>query len=337
MTNESANISAQDISQYPWLVAPYQQFCHLCCQDKHSHAQLIAVDMALGGVALVNSMAKSALCINKTQGGACGHCKACLLCDAGNHPDLHRIQSDGAQIKVDQIRQLCQSLTHTAQQSGARVAIIEHAERMNIAAANALLKTLEEPGEDTLLLLQTDTVANLLPTITSRCQKVAFKAPSTQQILVWLEAQNLLPAADEQGKRHDVTWCLSVVGGPIKLAESLHNNHYQQLLDYRKDWAKSLQSGHLHDSLLKLTDLQLIDALKVLYLYLRQYVVKSNINLTDSADKSARLNPLIQSRIIALAGEVMAMSHKLSTTANVNTQALCQKYVLQFKHVLALT
>ncbi|MDP5145339.1 DNA polymerase III subunit delta' [Shewanella sp. ULN5] len=314
------------LTQLPWLLTPFERFARLCYRNEHSHAQLIPVDVALGGIQLAGEMAQMALCMDRTPVGACGKCKACLLFKAGNHPDLHWIRSDGSQIKVDQIRELCQSLIHTAQQSGARVAVIEHSERMNIAAANALLKTLEEPGNNTLLLLQTDTPANLLPTITSRCQKIAFITPTRNDIISWLAQQDLLPQADAQGNRHDVTWCLGVVGGPIKLAESLTSKHYQQLLDYRQDWSASLQSGHLQNSLLKLSEQQIIDALKVLYLYLRQYVLKSN-----------KLNPLIQARVIGLAGDVMHMSHKLTTMANVNTQALCQNYVLQFRHVLALT
>lgn len=314
------------LTQLPWLATAFERFAKLCYQNQHSHAQLIPVDIALGGIELATEMAKMALCIDKTPLGACGICKACLLCKAGNHPDLHWVRSDGNQIKVDQIRELCRSLLHTAQQSGARVAVIEQSERMNIAAANALLKTLEEPGANTLLLLQTDTPASLLPTITSRCQKISFTHPTKTHITDWLDALDLLPIANAQGQRHDVTWCLGVVGGPLKLAASLQSQHYPQLLEYRQDWSTSLQSGHLQNSLLKLTDIQIIDALKVLYLYLRQYVLKSN-----------KLNPLIQSKLIELAGDVMHMTHKLATMANVNTQALCQNYVLKFRHVLALS
>ena len=162
------------LSQLPWLHTPFERFAQLCNQNHHSHAQLLPVDEALGGYQLANEMAQMALCLNKTPEGACQQCKSCLLYQAGNHPDVHWVRKDGAQIKVDQIRELCQSLLHTAQQGGARVAVIENSERMNTAAANALLKTLEEPGDNTLLILQTDTPASLLPTITSRCQKIAF-------------------------------------------------------------------------------------------------------------------------------------------------------------------
>ncbi|QIR14725.1 DNA polymerase III subunit delta' [Shewanella aestuarii] len=314
------------LTQLPWLQMPFERFAQLCYQNRHSHAQLLPVDEALGGYYLANEMAQMALCLNKTPFGACQQCKSCLLYKSGNHPDVHWVRKDGAQIKVDQIRELCQSLLHTAQQGGARIAVIENSERMNTAAANALLKTLEEPGDNTLLILQTDTPASLLPTITSRCQKIAFIAPQKSDIVKWLDEQHLLPRPDAQGKRHDVTWCLGVVGGPLKLADSLSSKHYQQLLDYRQDWAASLKNGHLQNSLLKLSEQQIIDALKVLYLYLRQYVLKST-----------KLDPLNQAKVIELAGSVMQMSHKLATMANVNTQALCQQYLLQFRHLLALS
>lgn len=320
------------LADLPWLQQPFKRFANLCHQNQQSHAQLITADTGLGGLLLADAMANMALCLNKTVQGACGQCKSCLLYQAGNHPDIHWVKSDGAQIKVDQIRSLCQSLIHTAQQGGARVAVIENCERMNTAAANALLKTLEEPGDNTLLILHSDTPSSLLPTITSRCQALNFIAPQKNELIQWLADHQLLPEPNTSGQVHDVTWCLPVVGGPLKLAQSLRSEHYQNLLSYRQDWAASVKIGHLQNSLLNLTDEQIIDALKVLYLYLRQYVVKNAIGRQNSDDGG--LNPLIQSKVIELAGNVMQMSQKLATMANINTQALCQQYLIQIRHVL---
>ncbi len=207
------------------------------------------------------------------------------------------------------------------------MAIIVNAERLNLAAANALLKTLEEPGDDVVLILQTNASAQLLATITSRCQTLKFVEPTKLDIQHWLAAQQLLPAANAEGKTHDVTWCLSVVGGPLALANSLSSQHYQQLLTFRQDWAHSLKTGHLSASLLKVSEQQIVDALNVLYLYLRQYVLKSS---KVKADRQP-LNPLVQAKVIDLGGQVMKMCHKLETMPSVNTQALCQQYVLAFR------
>ncbi|MBO6226629.1 MAG: DNA polymerase III subunit, partial [Shewanella sp.] len=152
-------------AQLPWLEGPRQAFLAQLTRQKMPHAQLVGIDSAYGGELLSVFMARAAMCLQPTPAGACGFCKSCQLFDAGNHPDFYHIAADGNQIKVDQIRELCTRLTATAQQSGMRVAIIHHSERLNSAAANALLKTLEEPGKDTLLILQSDTPARLMATV----------------------------------------------------------------------------------------------------------------------------------------------------------------------------
>ncbi|WP_394132022.1 DNA polymerase III subunit delta' [Shewanella maritima] len=302
----------------PWLQQPQQQFRAQVNANRVSHANLVAIDSALGVSTLLIEMATEVLCVQPTPDGACHQCKSCLLLKAGSHPDLYQIHADGQQIKVDQIRQLCTDLTQTAQQGGYRVAIIYQAERLNLAAANALLKTLEEPGENTLLILQTDQHARLLATIKSRCQLLAFTTPTNTEIKHWLSNHNLVP----NGVKEDVTWCLSVVGGPLALAESFTNDRYNMLLGFRNDWVQSLQLGYLQGGLAKVSEKQIVDALNVFYLYLRQYMLKST-----------KTTPFIRAKITELAGEVMQTTQKLTMMSNINCAALCQQYVLSFRHL----
>lgn len=119
----------------------------------------------------------------------CGECHSCQLNSAGNHPDLRLLlpEKEGAAIKVDQIRELVAFGQASAQQGGYRVVIICPAEAMNTNAANSLLKTLEEPGAKTLLLLVTYAAATLLPTVRSRCQQLAMAAPEAARSRLWLE------------------------------------------------------------------------------------------------------------------------------------------------------
>lgn len=306
--------------QLPWLEAPRQAFLAQLTRQKIPHAQLVGIDSAYGGELLAVFMARAAMCLQPTRVGACGFCKYCQLFDAGNHPDFYHIAADGNQIKVDQIRELCTRLTATAQQNGRRIALIHHSERLNSAAANALLKTLEEPGKDTLLILQSDTPARLMATVSSRCQRIPFVVPSREIIKNWLAQQ-----CDIQ---EDVTWCLSVVGGPLKLAESLlsdgaQQSRYQSLLQFRKDWAQSLSSGHLCASLLMISEQQIIDVLKVLYLLMRQVLLKNS-----------HQDAFIQAQIGNLAAKIMGMCHSLSTMPSVNYLALCQSYVLEYREII---
>ncbi|MCF1426630.1 MAG: DNA polymerase III subunit delta' [Shewanella sp.] len=298
----------------PWLDTLFERVTGLILKDTLSHALLIGVDAAQGGEWLAQDIGAAALCLIPGPAGACGQCKSCHLLQSGNHPDLHQVRADGSQIKIDQIRELCNALTATAQQGGRRVAIIYACERMNQASANALLKTLEEPGKDTLLLLQTQTPARLLPTIASRCQKLAYVAPDRQTICNWLMQQHQVS--------EDITWVLPVAGGPLVLADSLSNGDYARWLQYRQDWRTSLMSGHLCGSLLDLKQEYIVEALKVLYLVLRSRLIQPG-----------KLDAFALSQIVALADRVMRQCHHLETMASVNYLALCQRFVLEYKQV----
>lgn len=128
---------------------------------------------------------------------ACGDCHACSLNAAGTHPDLVQLEpeKEGGQIKVDQVRELVAFGHASAQMGGYRVVILGPAEAMNANAANSLLKTLEEPGEQTLLMLLSYAPATVLPTIRSRCQSLAMTAPTAEQGRSWLEQQLSNPGA----------------------------------------------------------------------------------------------------------------------------------------------
>lgn len=108
-----------------------------------------------------------------------------------SHPDLSlvTVPPDKKQISVNQIRDLCAGLSMTSHGAGYKVAIIDPAERMNIPAANSLLKTLEEPTPDTVLILVRSRLDTLPPTVASRCQKIRFATPPEGEALDWLESR----------------------------------------------------------------------------------------------------------------------------------------------------
>lgn len=300
------------MSNIPWLSPVIDQFTQQVMAGANGHAYLIGMHQGYGAWSLTLALAKIALCLSPTPDGACGHCKACLLVAADSHPDLYSVEADGNQIKVDQIRTLCSSLTSTAQQGGRRVAIIKSSEKLNTAAANALLKTLEEPGRDTLIFLQTDTPSRLMATISSRCQRLHFQLPSPDTLRQWIAAQITCD--------HDVTWCLPAMGGPIELLSALQSERYQQLLVYRKGWIQSLSSGHLCASLTNIDEKQVSDALKVLYLVLRYKLVKQK-----NADA------LVNVKLVTFAGQVMETYHRLNTMPNVNVMAVFQAFILEYE------
>ena len=120
----------------------------------------------------------------------CGQCQGCKLIQAGSHPDFRFVRSDeGKAIPIDTIRGVGEFLTMKSQLAPMQVVIISPADKMNRFSANSLLKTLEEPTPDTLLMLVTNRPSSLLPTIRSRCQGVPFHRPSLEQASQWLRAQ----------------------------------------------------------------------------------------------------------------------------------------------------
>jgi DNA polymerase-3 subunit delta' len=172
----------------PWQMTHWQRFRDLLAADRLPHAILLTGSPGTGKLQFAHALAGYLLCSAPVDGLACHQCRSCQLLQAGTHPDLQWLQPEeaGKRIKVDHVRSLVDFLTHTSQQGGKKVAIISPAESMNTNAANALLKSLEEPAADTFLLLLADSPARLLPTIRSRCQVTSLPKPDSQQSLAWL-------------------------------------------------------------------------------------------------------------------------------------------------------
>ncbi|MGK0358740.1 MAG: DNA polymerase-3 subunit delta' [Bradymonadia bacterium] len=145
------------------------------------HAYLFAGPDGVGKALCGRALAMTLLCDALRDASGCGTCRSCERVVANEHPDFHRLargtKPDGrpeAQIKIAQVRELQKALSFKSYEAGRRVVIIEEAERMNPSTANALLKTLEEPGEGTHFIVVSAQQHQLLPTIISRCQKVRF-------------------------------------------------------------------------------------------------------------------------------------------------------------------
>ena len=180
---------------YPWQAELWQQ---LAGRKQHAHAYLLHGPQGIGKRALAERLMALLLCQNPQGLQACGQCKSCMLLAAGSHPDNYVLEPEEADkaIKVDQVRDLVNFVVQTAQLGGRKVVLVEPAESMNINAANALLKSLEEPSGNTVLLLVSHQHSRLLPTIKSRCVQQACPLPGQAQSLQWLAAA--LPDCDEQ-------------------------------------------------------------------------------------------------------------------------------------------
>jgi DNA polymerase-3 subunit delta' len=176
-------------SGVPWLAAARRQVAGARRDGRLPHAILLHGPEGGGQAALALWTAQLALC-ESVQDEPCGHCGSCVLFLAGNHPDFHgvSIEEKATVIKVDQVRELCSTLAMKSFRGRAKVGLLEPADRMNINANNALLKTLEEPSQETLLILVASRLDRLARTVVSRCQRLRIRQPPLEEALAWLRS-----------------------------------------------------------------------------------------------------------------------------------------------------
>jgi DNA polymerase III subunit delta' len=178
----------------PWLGQAQQRLRAALGADRLPHSLLLLSAPGLGAEALANWIAALALCESPGE-RPCDACASCRLLRSDSHPDVHavRLEEDAQQIKVDQVRELIESLTLKSYRGGYKVGIIEGAEALNANGANAFLKTLEEPSADTLLIMIARPNHRLPATIASRCLRLNLRPPSTESAMQWLEANSSAP------------------------------------------------------------------------------------------------------------------------------------------------
>jgi DNA polymerase III subunit delta' len=155
---------------------------------RFGHAPLIQGPEGVGKRELANWLIARLLCLAPEGAEPCGHCRSCQLLQTGTHPDYFEIDipEDKQIIPVDLIRELIEKMQLTPTIGSHRAGLIVTADAMNRNAANALLKTLEEPSPGAWLLLCSDQPASLPATIRSRCQQVSVRPPGNEQAHEWL-------------------------------------------------------------------------------------------------------------------------------------------------------
>ncbi len=177
-----------------------------------SHAYIFDGPEGVGKRTTALALAALLLCETPHEGDSCGACASCKQLAAGTHPDCHLIAPDGRGIKIKQIRELRARLSGTASYGGYTVVIIDAAETMTLEAANAFLKTVEEPQGPTCFILVTNGAERLPDTIRSRAQTVRF-APLSQANLA-----HLLGTAADTPEGHIA---LDLAQGSISRAQAL--------------------------------------------------------------------------------------------------------------------
>ncbi|MFC4158133.1 DNA polymerase III subunit delta' [Chitinimonas lacunae] len=260
---------------YPWHQAAWHELRQQTA--RLPHALLLCGEAGIGKLAFGRHLAQSLLCENEAATAPCGHCDGCRWFELGNHPDYRELAPLGSdsdeeegtkkkpstQITIDQVRELNDFVNLSAHRGGRRVTLIQPADALNLAAANALLKTLEEPPEGAIFILVSQQWRRLLPTLRSRCRRLPLPLPSRGPALEWLSSQGLSEAErhlDEAGgapllaleraeaglaqQRREL---LDQLADPrrldvLKLAEKLDRQHVEvvQAVDWLLRWIHDL-------------------------------------------------------------------------------------------------
>jgi DNA polymerase III subunit delta' len=227
-------------SVYPWQV-PQWQFIYQCQQQNRlSHALLLTGMRGVGKQHFAKALCLALLCTHCNQNGyACDHCHDCHLINSQTHPNFLLIAADdkASVIKIDQIRQINEFCQQTSLQGVRKVVLINDACAMNHFAANALLKTLEEPPLGTIIILVCEQKSRLPATIISRCQTIIFNRPEALAALNWLEPQ----VSESQIATHlllDLSY-----GAPLLALEYAH----QEILALRKSILQALLACSVAD------------------------------------------------------------------------------------------
>lgn len=176
-----------------WQAALWKSLCQRVQDERFPHALLLSGVSGLGKRLFARHLAGVLLCDTPENENSlikvCGQCHSCQLLHAQNHPDFLTIepQNTSKTVTVDQVRNISQFLAYKSHSASRQVVLLEPAESMNRFAANSLLKTLEEPSGNSVLLLVSDKSSLLLPTVRSRCQTLVFNPPSSLDLIHWLE------------------------------------------------------------------------------------------------------------------------------------------------------
>ena len=310
----------------PWQQQQWQRIDDLFQHKKLPHALLLAGPSGVGKQRFALALAQYLMCESPVQGMACGECRQCGFNLAGTHPDLKWVapEEKSKHIKIDQIRALVESLGQTAQQAGYKICVLSPAETMNINSANALLKSLEEPTANTLLLLLTDAPSQLLPTIRSRCQRIDFPLPSNKESLAWLDTHVPSQTPIEELLHQ-------AVGRPLAALALLENDGLERLQQLNKDYL-ALVTGRL--SALSLAEKWLEhDLAEVLTWLSRQLsrIISGHVAGATDMDKDWRqvtANANSQN-LFNLLDSVNELINRLNRGANPNHQLALEELLLE--------
>ena len=306
---------------FPWQTDAWSMLCGAREAAKLGHAWVLCGRAGTGKSLFAQRFAQLALCEGATAVlSPCGDCRSCHLFRAGNHPDFRRVAplDDARSIGIDQVRELGDFFALTTHYGKAKLALFQPADALTKAAANALLKLLEEPPALGLFVLVTDQLERLPPTIRSRCQRLTLDRINPAQGLNWLQsespttASSALALAYRLNRHAPLATLAALTTDDLELAAKVETH----MLGVASGRVHAVQAAQAMGDVLpaRLADLMLDNAHQ-LNLQLHNAVTSAGEGALDQPYSSAGLNSLINQlnsrqvfEFITCALEVKAMS-----------------------------
>lgn len=317
---------------YPWQQSQWQRLLAERKQSRLPHALLLTGQRGLGKFDFACVLAKAVLC-DKDSDFACDECRSCRLFDAGSHPDFLNLglEEKSKMIKVDQIRTLIAKLNQTSQRDGYQVVIINPAETMNRAAANAFLKTLEEPAGKVLMLLVSHQTGNLPATVLSRCQRITFGGTDGTAMLDWLKStlptDANAPLLLKMANNGPLGAVQLMEADYLKLRDDLLA-HLWKIQQKRSNPIAAIKPilQHDRDLLMQAFVTVILDVLRLQLNVESQYIVNE-----DRIKPLQQLSVLIErNNLLMLLAHLQQVRKLLDTSTNINLQMMLESLFLQW-------
>ena len=317
------------------------QLCLMQQEDRIPHAMLFCGTDGVGKSLVAEALAAAILCHAPVHNQACGHCKACRALAAGTHPDFFQIQPESETkaapaIRIEAVRKLQEEIARIPLLSERRVVIMQEADKMNEAAANCLLKTIEEPSGQIVFILLTSRPSALLDTIISRCMRVEFGILQPEELVAILHQQGIdEPLAGKLASIADgsVSKALAMQDEELlnlqtqafDLASAAGTLGVEQLLQLAKE-----MSSHSREKLI-----QWLGFLAMIYRDLLMLYSGSGLPLYNQSDidrLSSLLNKYHPQELLQLLQLVQDYQKRLGS--NVNTQLCLEGFLIRINNYL---
>jgi DNA polymerase III subunit delta' len=305
-------------------------------KNRVAHAYLFEGSRGTGKKECAYLLTKALLCLTPiNEYVPCETCLNCKRVNHGNHPDVHLLEPDGLSIKKGQIKALQEEFSKAGMESKKKFYLISHADKMTTNAANSLLKFLEEPNSQTVAILMTEQIQQILPTILSRCQTLSFQPLSAQGMLEKLvelgvkrEQAPLLASMtsniDEAIVLNGDDWFAQAQKIVVKLYEGLRRSPLEALLVLQEEWIWHFKEKEQIDRGL---DLLLLIFKDLLYIQVGKIDQVVFVNERQKLEQFAlHCSPNSLTRQLSA---ILEAKRKLQ--ANMNSQLLMEQLVLNLQ------